>query len=613
MLTNILLHFVYSKSICFLYKQANISKVKVVKLFVLFLVLFSFSLNAQTQIEDADHETVSQEHSKFIDGTELKSEIESILVAEEQLIEPQRKHSDSILKNTKGYPVLGVKHDTLFYIYSKIGASTPKDRATNISLKIKALYDDDFFKPDSILVLASEGTYDIVYGEIIIMNVSKSDAMWHNKPLEALAIDYKNDIKIAISSVKEERKLSKILIRFGVALLVIGFILFLIWLLRKAHNRLMIRVESKKEKWLKSLSYKDYTVLTAEQELKAVFFFLNVLRWLIFILILYIALPIVFSIFPISRHWAGTLFHLILSPFKVIFESIWEYLPNLFSILVIYLVMRYVIKGIRYIFKEIEVENLKISGFHSDWAIPTFSIVKFLLYAFMFVLIFPFLPGSDSDIFKGVSVFVGILFSLGSSTAVANMVAGLVITYMRPFKIGDRIKIADVSGDVVEKSLLVTRIRTIKNEMITIPNSSVLSGNTINYSSDAKEKGLILHTTITIGYDVPWKDIHQALIDAALLTDYILKTPIPFVLQTSLDDFYVAYQINAYTKEASKQALIYSQLNQNIQNVCNERGIEILSPHYRAARDGNNTTIPADYLPKDYTAPSFNVKIEKKE
>ncbi|MDW5290156.1 mechanosensitive ion channel family protein [Formosa sp. PL04] len=613
MLTNILLHFGDPKSLSSLYKQGAFFMAKVVKVFMLFLVLFSFSLNAQTENKEVSPETVNQENSKFINGSELKTEIESILVAEEQLIEHKRKHSDSILKSTKGYPVRGLANDTLFYIYSKIGASTPKDRATNISSKIKALYDDDFFEPDSILVLASEGTYDIVYGEIIIMNVSKSDAMWHNKPLEALAIDYKNDIKNAISSVKEERKLSKILIRFGVAFLVIGFIGFLIWLLRKAHHRLMVWVESKKDKWLKSLSYKDYTVLTAEQELNAVFFLLKVLRWLIFILILYITLPIVFSIFPISRHWAGTLFHLIWSPFKVIFVSIWDYLPNLFSILVIYLVMRYVIKGIRYVFKEIEVENLKISGFHSDWAIPTFSIVKFLLYAFMFVLIFPFLPGSDSNIFKGVSVFVGILFSLGSSTAIANMVAGLVITYMRPFKIGDRIKIADVSGDVVEKSLLVTRIRTIKNEIITIPNSSVLSGNTINYSSDANERGLILHTTVTIGYDVPWKDIHQALIDAALLTDHILKTPIPFVLQTSLDDFYVAYQINAYTKEASKQAHIYSQLNQNIQNVCNERGIEILSPHYRAARDGNNTTIPAEYLPKDYTAPSFNVKIDKKE
>jgi len=166
-------------------------------------------------------------------------------------------------------------------------------------------------------------------------------------------------------------------------------------------------------------------------------------------------------------------------------------------------------------------------------------------------------------------------------------------------------------GDVIEKSLLVTRIRTIKNEIISIPNSTVMSSHTINYSSDAPDKGLIVHTTVTIGYDVPWKDMHQALIDAALNTDLLLQEPKPFVLQTSLDDFYVSYQINAYTKEPNKQAVIYSNLHQNIQDVCNERGIEILSPHYRAQRDGNSTTIPSGYLAKDYKSPSFKINVQK--
>jgi small-conductance mechanosensitive channel len=229
----------------------------------------------------------------------------------------------------------------------------------------------------------------------------------------------------------------------------------------------------------------------------------------------------------------------------------------------------------------------------------------------MFVLVFPYLPGSDSNVFRGVSVFIGVLFSLGSSSAIANMVAGLVITYMRPFKIGDRIKIGDIIGDVMEKNLLVTRIKTPKNEEITIPNSSILSGNTTNYSSLARTEGLIIHTIVTIGYDVPWKQIHQALIDAALRTEKLLKEPHPFVLQTGLEDFYVSYQINAYTKESKMLAHIYSELHQNIQDCCFEKGIEILSPHYRAARDGNMTTIPQSYLPNDYKTPSFNLKIEK--
>lgn len=286
-------------------------------------------------------------------------------------------------------------------------------------------------------------------------------------------------------------------------------------------------------------------------------------------------------------------------------------MPNLFSILVIYFVVRYFNKFIKYIFSEIKDEKLKLSGFQPDWAMPTFRIVNFLSYAFMFVLIFPYLPGSDSNIFKGVSVFIGIIFSFGSSSAIANIISGLVITYMSPFKIGDRIKIGDITGDVVEKSLLITRLRTVKNEEVTMPNTAMLSGNIINYSSHARTKGLIIHTTVTIGYDTPWKDMHQALIDAALRTKDIKKNPEPFVLQTGLNDFYVSYQINAYTDAANTQERVYSQLHQNIQDVCNERGIEILSPHYRYQRDGNMTTIPAEYLKDDYKPPGFNVYIKK--
>ena len=541
---------------------------------------------------------------------DLLQQLKSIEENEKKRIEDKKAHIESLRNTAKGYPVIGAMKDTLFLIYSKIGASTPKERAINISRKIEKLYEDDFLKADSILVMKSENTFDIIYGEIIIMSISENDAIWYGKGMPELAQSFKETIKNSIVEAKNENSWLKLIARIGLVLLVIGIAWAMIWLIGKGYSTLLLFINSKKDKWLKNLSYKDYTFLTAEQELQVVLFLVKIFRWFVYAVLLYITLPIIFSIFPFSRDWADALFHLIWSPFKGVLIAIWEYLPNLFSILVIYFVMKYVIRFVRYIFHEIEAEKLKLSGFHADWAMPTYSIVKFLLYAFMFVLIFPYLPGSDSNIFKGVSVFIGVLFSLGSSSAIANMVAGLVITYMRPFKIGDRIKIGDVTGDVVEKTLLVTRIRTIKNEVITIPNSSVLIGNTTNYSSEAIEKGLIIHTTVTIGYDVPWKDMHQALIDAALRTNLILDEPKPFVLQTSLEDFYVSYQINAYTREAGKQALIYSNLHQNIQDVCNERGIEILSPHYRAARDGNMTTIPADYLPNDYKSPSFNVKVE---
>lgn len=231
----------------------------------------------------------------------------------------------------------------------------------------------------------------------------------------------------------------------------------------------------------------------------------------------------------------------------------------------------------------------------------------------MLIVIFPLLPGSDSEVFRGVSVFLGILFTFSSSGSLSNIFAGLVLTYMRAFKIGDRVKIGDSVGDIVEKTLLVTRVRTIKNEDITIPNSTVLNSHTINYSTAAGEVGLIVHTTVTIGYDVPWKHVHELLVNAASDTVYIINNPKPFVLQTSLNDFYVSYQVNAYTKEPSKQAEIYSSLHQNIQDKFNEAGVEIMSPHYKALRDGNQATIPADYLPPEYITPPFRVSDVSKD
>ena len=348
---------------------------------------------------------------------ELQQQLKSIEENEKKRIEDKKAHIESLRNTAKGYPVIGSMKDTLFLIYSKIGASTPKERATNISRKIVKLYEDDFLKVDSILIVKSENTFDIVYGEIIIMSISENDAIWYGKSMPELAQSFKETIKNSIVEAKNENSWLKLMARIGLVLLVMGIAWAMIWLIGKGYSKLLLFINSRKDKWLKNLSYKDYTFLTAEQELQVVLFLLKIFRWFVYAVLLYITLPIIFSIFPFSQEWADALFHLIWSPFKGVLIAIWEYLPNLFSILVIYFVMKYVIRFVRYIFHEIESEKLKISGFHADWAIPTYSIVKFLLYAFMFVLIFPYLPGSESNIFKGVSVFIGVLFSLGSSSA----------------------------------------------------------------------------------------------------------------------------------------------------------------------------------------------------
>jgi small-conductance mechanosensitive channel len=230
-----------------------------------------------------------------------------------------------------------------------------------------------------------------------------------------------------------------------------------------------------------------------------------------------------------------------------------------------------------------------------------------LVVVLVIIIIFPYLPGSKSPAFQGVSIFVGVLLSLGSSSAVANAIAGIILTYMRSFAVGDWVKIGDTTGEVVEKNALVTRIVTQKREIITIPNATVMNGSVMNYTREAKNGGVIFHTTATIGYDAPWKTVHQLLIDAARATEHILHSPAPFVLQTALNDFYVSYELNAYTDVPTKMQTIYSDLHQNIQDRFNEAGVEICSPHFSSLRDGNTIAIPQQYRPQGYTAPAFRV------
>ena len=207
-------------------------------------------------------------------------------------------------------------------------------------------------------------------------------------------------------------------------------------------------------------------------------------------------------------------------------------------------------------------------------------------------MIYPYLPGSESGVFQGISVFVGLIISLGSSTVIGNIIAGLIITYMRPYKLGDRIKLNDTVGNVIEKTPFVTRLRTPKNEVITIPNSFIMSSHTVNYSASARDYGLIIHTTVTIGYDAPWRQVHQLLINAARITEGVLENPKPFVIETELQDYYPCYEINAYIKDVDRLAQITTELHQNIQDTFNEAGVEIMSPKYVATRDGNASTIP---------------------
>jgi small-conductance mechanosensitive channel len=371
--------------------------------------------------------------------------------------------------------------------------------------------------------------------------------------------------------------------KLGIALLIVAVQVFLIWLIWQLFKKLSKKAALYGRQKLKPLTIKKLHILSTAQMISTILFILKIAKYVITAFQLFITLPIVFGLFPQTQDLSQTLFSYILNPLKDILVTTIKYIPNLITIIIILLVTRYAIRALKFFATQIEKEKLVLPGFYPDWAQPTFNLLRVLLYAFTVAVIYPYLPGSGSPIFQGVSVFVGIIFSLGSSSAIGNLVAGMVITYMRPFKIGDRIKIQDITGFVVEKSPIVIRLRTHKNEYVTFPNLMILSSSITNYNTSSGEDkdGLILYAEVTMGYSAPWRQIHELLINAALKTGYVLAAPKPYVLQTALDDDYVRYQINFYTKEVSKVPAIYSELYQNLQDDFMAAGLDLTTPKYR--------------------------------
>jgi len=319
-------------------------------------------------------------------------------------------------------------------------------------------------------------------------------------------------------------------------------------------------------------------------------------------------LTFAFGLFPWTRAASNRLAEYALTPVRAVVTALVDYLPSLFFLFVITAIFYAAIKLVDLIAGQIRDGHVVLANFPAEWADPTRKIIRFLLVALGVVVAFPYLPASGSPAFTGVSVFLGLLVSLGSSSALSNIIAGLVLTYTRAFRFGDRVQIGDTYGDIVATSLLVTKVRTIKNEEVTIPNGIVLGNSVTNYTRQAKTLGLILHTSVTIGYDAPWRTVHQLLVDAALATPGVLHDPRPFVWQTALNDFYVTYEINAYTSAPHDASAIYADLHARIQDAFYAAGVEIMSPHYASLRDGNTVAIPEASRPPGYRAHGFRVE-----
>ncbi|MDJ0736763.1 MAG: mechanosensitive ion channel family protein [Nostocaceae cyanobacterium] len=507
-----------------------------------------------------------------------------------------------------GTPVI-LGAQKLFVIQAGVGSFTAAERAQTVAHRVETIANDSTIKVESFKIVDEANITNILAGEKLLFTITDKDGKAADTTRQELAREYLQKFEDVISKYRKERSAKSIIL--GIVYTFISTIVLLISLkfLNQIFRRSSIWINHWRETHIPAITIQNIEVLSASRFTALLHRSINFLHLVAVLGILYIYLPLVLSLFPWTKPLSTNLYHYFIWALHRSLQGFLKYFPNIFALGLIIFFTYYIIKFIRPIFKQLGSGSISIPGFYPEWAEPTYKLVLFLIIALALVAALPYLPGFGTPAFQGISVFLGVLFSLGSTAIVANIVAGTILIYTRAFHIGDRIQIGDAIGDIVEKTLLVTRIRTIKNVVITIPNATVINSQIVNFSTLSQDPNhyLILHTTVTLGYDVPWRKVHQVLIDAALATEHILAQPAPFVLQTSLDDFYVSYQLNAYTNKPTIMSKIYSQLHQNIQDKCNQADIEILSPHYAAMRDGNQITIPENYLSKDYKAPGFRL------
>lgn len=509
----------------------------------------------------------------------------------------------------KSFPVV-LDEQPLFSFASNIPGLPAKSRAERTSRRIEKIAKDTNIDTSKLNIFSLEGVRIISTDEEMIVSLIEADAKAANLSLDQLSQNYLNKVKEGITQYREKRKISQLvwrIIRTTIAtIIVITLLKFLNVLFPKIYNR----INENRAILFRPLRIQNWQILSADQEANFLGSVLKILRLILVVLILYLYIPLVLSFFPFTEHF-GTL---ILSSFYSALQFGWsaflKYLPNVFIILLVAFITYYTICLFRTIFRSLENGTVNIPGFYQDWAQPTYKLTVFLILALAAIIIFPYLPGFGSAAFQGVSLLLGALVTFGGASTISNLFGGFVTIYTRAFQLGDRITISDYTGVVIEKTILSTRIRTPNNEIVTIPNSTMVASSITNYSASLRDikEPLILHTTVTLGYDLPWRFVHETLISAALITTDILAEPSPCVWQTSLDDFYVSYEIRAYTNKPIKIKEIYSELHQNVQDKCNEVGIEIMSPHYSALRDGNQSTIPANYLDSDYLTPGFRIQ-----
>jgi small-conductance mechanosensitive channel len=398
--------------------------------------------------------------------------------------------------------------------------------------------------------------------------------------LDEVAARAVRQLQIALQGEREQRSLAHLL--RAIALAVIATLLFALFLRllvlarRFAHRRMPLVAKAR----VADVSVGGFTLFSAAQLLSFLRRLLDIAWWVAGLFAAYLWLTFVLTRFPYTAPWGEALGAYLVATVRGLALGALRGIPGLFTVVLIFVGTRFLTRLVDALFRGVEAGEVTLPWVHADTAQPTRRLVTVLLWLFAIVVAYPYLPGSDSNAFKGVSVFVGLVLSLGSSGLVNQAMSGLVIMYARAFRPGDYVRIGDTEGVVSELGMLSTKVRTNKREEVTIPNAVLVGTTAKNYTRLSGDEGVLLHTTVTIGYDTPWRQVQALLILAADRTPGLRRDPRPFVRQSELSDFYVAYEVNAALDRPEIRIQVLSDLHANILDCFNEYGVQIMSPHY---------------------------------
>ena len=493
----------------------------------------------------------------------------------------QQNSSESPFISESTLKVAPVKLDgRILFNVRGISSFPAQERAAKISERIKNIAETDSILVTKLKLVHGKDYSTISIGEKDIVSIFDADAEIEGieRNLAALVIGKK--IGSAINKYRYDRSKPVILKNITQAVIssfVLIIILFIvIRLSKRINNALQNRIKARID-FVENISF---NLIKSNQIWKGFHVLFNTTRNVLIIAIIAVFINYELSLFPWTNSFAVYILNIITNPIINLGTSFVLYIPKLIFLIIIYFITKYVLKFIKLFFSGIESGGILIKDFHPEWAISTFKIVRAFIIAFAIIIAYPYIPGSDSVAFKGVSVFIGVLFSIGSSGFIGNLIAGYSMIYRSAFRKGDFIEVEGQTGFVEEQQLLVTRLRSLKNEEIILSNSILLNSKIINYTVKAKEKGVILHTVVGIGYETPWRQVDAMLKLAANRTEGLLKDPPPFVQKMVLADFAVNYEINAYCKDVDRMKKIYSLLHENILDVFNENNVQIMTPSY---------------------------------